>query len=129
MTDQRVIDMNEVVYDTNPQTILEIRSAMNSVMNAQNNLLPWFTQRINLNSLSEEEKQQYNVLASNVCDSLIQLTSILEKEDRTVGRKTTVTCGCDCCSPPKAEQSKHHVISADGSTETVCCGECVDEHC
>lgn len=83
-----VIDMSEVVYDCNPQTILEIRGAMNGVINSQNHLMMWLTSRVDIEALNDEDKQQYSVLMGNTINALKEMTTAMAKEDQVVGEDT-----------------------------------------
>ncbi len=86
--DRTVIDMSEVVYDCNPQTILEIRGAMNGVINSENNLMMWLTARVNIEGLNDKEKEQYHILLGSTINALKDMTTAMKKEDQVVGEDT-----------------------------------------
>ena len=86
--ERTVIDMGEVVYYTDPQTILEVRSAMNGVINSQNQLMMWLTARVAIDRLEEEEKQQYHILLGSALNALLEMTTAMAKEDQVVGEDT-----------------------------------------
>lgn len=78
-----VVDMSEVkiAHDM----VLEVRSAMNGVVNTQSKIISFLMRKIDLNTLSEDEKGVLNRMARNAADKMTTMIEVFEKEDEIVG--------------------------------------------
>lgn len=78
-----VVDMSEVkiAHDM----VLDVRSAMNGVVNTQSKLISFLMRKIDINKLSEDEKGVLNSMARDAADKMTTMMEVFEKEDEIVG--------------------------------------------
>ena len=77
------VDMSEVTIADD--MVLEVRSAMNGVVNSQSDLISYLMRKINIDEFSLDEKAVLNTKANEAMIKMKHMMETFEKEDEIVG--------------------------------------------